>query len=314
MTTEQQNLEIIKSILMARVNILCLGDDFSVSLLEGAIPGISDVVTEYENIQKKNLQNLNRLIMILPTDSQPSKYIGSMHIDGRVMDVIYVYSVNFNSISLTICRDSLCTNKVVSVYRNTEKICADLLIDKVIVFAAGMTFDKGDIELFIKDTDDNGHKKFLENGIDVSIVCAYGRNSNAATDQGSSIAETAIEAVAQYKKIGANATSICTYRNDNIISDWATAFGLNNTNKVVQKIASLKKQIQNCRKRVNDHFDLIKESFEREDKSIDVEKIIDNPIFMLKDIEYIFPSNFRETLKKIKLNQIKQYLLDNLKI
>ena len=311
MTTEQQNLEIIKSILMARVNILCLGDDFSVSLLKDAIPGISDVVTEYENIQKKNPY---RLIMILPTDSQPSKYIGSMHIDGRVMDVIYVYSVNFNSISLTICRDSLCTNKVVSVYRNTEKICADLLIDKVIVFAAGMTFDKGDIELFIKDTDDNGHKKFLENGIDVSIVCAYGRNSNAATDQGSSIAETAIEAVAQYKKIGANATSICTYRNDNIIADWATAFGLSNANKVEQKIASLKNQIQNCRKRVNDHFDLIKESFEREDKSIDVEKIIDNPIFMLKDIEYIFPSNFRETLKKIKLNQIKQYLLDNLKI
>lgn len=301
--TNVQQLEILQSILRARVNILCLGDDFSVSMLKGAFPGISNVVGNCANLQANNKE---RLIMLLPTLSQKSQHIGTITIAERNMDVLYVQSHIFNSVSITICKDSVMDQ----LFAKTAEIRNTISIDKVLLFVSGV---KNDIVTFIDDQE-NGNEKFIQNGIDTSIVCVYGRNNNAAGDQGKTIADTIKAAVDYYRAKGANAIKICTETevNDNVISDWARVFSSGKANKVYGKIEEIKGKINQNRNRIELTFDDIKEVF-NDSRSIDNEEIMDN-VFNLKEIESYLPPNFRSDLRKQPTKQIKQFLLDNLKI
>ncbi len=249
MTQQQQQLENLQSVLRTRVNILCLGDDFGVYELKEIFPGIKKLTEESVNRQRLNK---HRLITLFPSAYQ-SKHIGTIDIEKHPTDVFFVKSDNFNSISLTICKESLQNFKEI-----VETICKPLCIDNAIILSAETV--KKNITDFIKGTDklDSGTDYFRDKGIDTSIVCLYDRSNNLATDQGERIADIAKTTADNYKTLGAkNAMCICTYNNANIFFDWVKAFSMR-SNGVETKIADTKQKVENIIRWITNVFVIIR--------------------------------------------------------
>ncbi len=300
MTQQQQQLEKLQSVLRTRVNILCLGDDFVFSKLEGIFPKIESLTEEHVKLQRSNKQ---RLITLLPSAYQ-SKHIGIVNIGKHPTDVFFVKSDNFNSISLTLCKESLQNFKDI-----VETICKPLCIDNAIIFSAETV--KKDISDFIKGTDilDSGSDYFLGNGIDTSIVCLYGRSNNSATDQGEKIAYIAKATADKYKTMGVKQVMcICTYNNANIFFDWAKAFSMR-SNGVENKIAETEKAIEKSRRIIKIAFD----NNAVDEKTLKEADVYDG-LFHLNEIDFVFPENYRSFLKNKDKNEIKNYLLNHLNI
>lgn len=298
MTQQQQQLEKLQSVLRTRVNILCLGDDFGISKLIEIFPGIGELTKESVERQRKNKKCLTTL---LPTASQ-SKHIGAIDIENHPTDVFFVKSANFNSVSLTICKESLQNYKDI-----VESICKPLCIDNAIILSAETV--KKDITDFIKGTYklDSGTDYFRGKGIETSIVCLYDRSNNAATDQGEKIADIAKATADKYQTMGIkNAMCICTYNNANIFFDWAKAFSIN-SNGIENQIAVTKQKVENIIRRINNIFDVIPDETLKEGDVYD-------SVFHLNDIDYVFPENYRTFLKNNNKKEIKNYLLNYLKI
>ena len=298
MTQQQQQLEKLQSVLRTRVNILCLGDDFGISKLIEIFPGIGELTKE--SVERQSI-NKKRLITLLPTASQ-SKHIGAIDIEKHPTDVFFVKSANFNSVSLTICKESLQNYKDI-----VESICKPLCIDNAIVFSPETV--KKDITDFIKGTEelDSGTDYFHSKGIDTSIVCLYDRSNNAATDQGEKIADIAKATADKYQTMGVKKVMcICTYNNANIFFDWVKAFSMN-SNGVENKIAVTKQKVENIIRWITNVFDNIPDDTL---KKVDVY----DGVFHLNEIDYVFPENYRTFLKNNNKKEIKNYLLNYLKI
>lgn len=308
MTQQQQQLEKLQSVLRTRVNILCLGDDFGISKLIEIFPGIGELTKE--SVERQSI-NKKRLITLLPTASQ-SKHIGAIDIEKHPTDVFFVKSDNFNSISLTICKESLGCKEPLEHFKDiVATICKPLCIDNAIVFSAETV--KKDISEFIKGIDgiqnSSGTDYFRGNGIDTSIVCLYGRNNNAATDQGEKIADIAKATADKYKTMGVkNIMCICTDNNANIFFDWAKAFSMR-SNGVENKIAETEKAIETSRRIIKIAFD----NNAVDEKTLKEADVYDG-LFHLNEIDYVFPENYRSFLKNKDKNEIKNYLLNHLNI
>lgn len=296
MTPQQQQLENLQSVLRTRVNILCLGDDFGVYKLEDIFPEIKELTEESVNRQRKDKK---RLITLLPSAYQ-SKHIGTIDIEKHPTDVFFVKSDNFNSVSLTICKESLQNFKDI-----VETKCKPLCIDNAIIFSTETV--KKDIADFIKGTDilESGNDYFRVNGIDTSIVCLYGRSNNSATDQGERIADIAKATANNYKTMGVkNTMCVCTYNNANISIDWVKAFSMY-SNGVENKITVTKQKVGNIIRKIQNVFDDIP------DETFKKGEVYDS-FFHLNDVDYVFPENYRTFLKNKDKNEIKNYLLNHL--